>query len=198
MARPKVENHKTAEVILESAKQIFLEKGFDGASINDVADTAKINKSLIYHHFGNKENLWKAVKERIVNQALPKETVTFKHPTLREFIEAFVAFRFHLYATHPELIRLMGWQRLDSKIDALAGINIEPFVGLEDHLRNLQATGQIRADLEPSVILYLIMSLSSNAFVDNAPFLKTKTGRKQYLKVIVEGLMKILSASVIQ
>ncbi len=65
---PHTPSHKTAELILQTAKKQFLEKGYDGTSINDVANDAKINKSLIYHHFGSKQDLWKAVKSQILEQ----------------------------------------------------------------------------------------------------------------------------------
>jgi len=151
MLRSKIENHKTAETILESAQQHFLQKGFKGASINDVANEAKINKSLIYHHFRNKENLWKAVKERILERAARDglDTVVFKHPTLKEFLESVITFRFHLYAHHPELVRLVSWQRLESQGQSLAGVPNKQFAGLDKHILSLQKAGEIRTDLKP-------------------------------------------------
>jgi hypothetical protein len=35
--------------------------------------------------------------------------------------------------------------------------------------------------------------MSSNGFMDKAPFLESKKGQDQYLKIIIESLMKILS-----
>jgi AcrR family transcriptional regulator len=195
MARLKIEKHKTAEIILESALRNFMQKGFEGTSINDVADDAKINKSLIYHHFTNKENLWKAVKGRILESAIPNsaQTLDFKQTTLRDFLEVFVTFRFQLYATQPDLVRLMGWQRLESQGETLAGVTIKKFTEIDQEIISLQKAGQIRKDLKPNVISYLIMSMASNGFMDKAPFLELKKERDQYLKVIIESLNKILS-----
>src|SRR5690242_1636043 len=41
----------TKTVILNAALTVFIQKGFAGASISDIAKLAKINQSLIYHHF---------------------------------------------------------------------------------------------------------------------------------------------------
>ena len=92
MVRTTIEPHKTAILILKSAEQHFLDKGFKGTSINDVANEANINKSLIYHHFGDKENLWKAVKERILEKSIHNDLdrIDFKRPTLKEFLEIFI------------------------------------------------------------------------------------------------------------
>lgn len=195
MARPKAEHHKTAELILESAQAHFMQKGFKGTSINDVANDAKINKSLIYHHFGDKENLWKAVKERIVEKSTksPLDKIDFKRPTLKEFLDIFISFRFHLYAHHPELVRLMGWQRLEPQNESLSGVTHKTFTELDEHIIFLQKAGEIRADLKPEMIAYVIMSMASNGFMDKVSFLNTEREQNQYLKFIIESLTKILS-----
>ncbi|MGV8964381.1 MAG: TetR/AcrR family transcriptional regulator [Candidatus Saccharimonadaceae bacterium] len=195
MARVKTEHHKTAELILESAQEHFLQKGFKGTSINDVADQAKINKSLIYHHFGGKENLWKAVKERILKKSAKSclDEIDFKRPTLKEFLDAFVPFRFHLYAHHPELVRLMGWQRLESQRELLSGVTNKIFTELDEQIISLQKAGEIRDDLKPDIITYIITSTASNGFMDKADFLETKKGQDRYLKFIIESLTLILS-----
>jgi AcrR family transcriptional regulator len=44
--------------ILKAALRIFLEKGYDAASINDVVQESKFTKGGLYHHFSNKEHLF--------------------------------------------------------------------------------------------------------------------------------------------
>ena len=46
------------ENILKAALRVFLEKGYDAASINDVAQESKFTKGGLYHHFPNKEHLF--------------------------------------------------------------------------------------------------------------------------------------------
>lgn len=51
-------NKKSKKVlILETAKQIFAEKGFDGARMDEIAERAGVKKSLIYYHFEGKDQL---------------------------------------------------------------------------------------------------------------------------------------------
>ncbi|MBN1410819.1 MAG: TetR/AcrR family transcriptional regulator [Spirochaetales bacterium] len=45
------------ERIFEVATRLFAQKGFDGLSIDELAKEAKINKSMIYYYFSNKEGL---------------------------------------------------------------------------------------------------------------------------------------------
>jgi AcrR family transcriptional regulator len=44
--------------ILKAALRVFLEKGYDAASINYVVRESKFTKGGIYHHFRNKEHLF--------------------------------------------------------------------------------------------------------------------------------------------
>ncbi len=44
-------------LILETAKEIFAEKGFDGARMDEIAERAGVKKSLIYYHFEGKDHL---------------------------------------------------------------------------------------------------------------------------------------------
>ncbi len=43
--------------ILEAAARIFCEKGFDKASMGDIADAMELTKAGLYHHIGSKEEL---------------------------------------------------------------------------------------------------------------------------------------------
>jgi len=47
--------------ILEAAKKIFHEKGFEGSRMQEIADKAGINKALIHYYFRSKENLFNSV-----------------------------------------------------------------------------------------------------------------------------------------
>jgi AcrR family transcriptional regulator len=53
--------------ILDAAEKLFLEKGFQGASIDEIAELAPASKPTIYGHFSGKEALFAAVVERIIN-----------------------------------------------------------------------------------------------------------------------------------
>lgn len=63
--RPKgIKSEQTRERILDAAEQLFAERGYDGASIRDVAATANLQIHSIGYHFGPKEQLFDAVVAR--------------------------------------------------------------------------------------------------------------------------------------
>jgi TetR/AcrR family fatty acid metabolism transcriptional regulator len=47
----------TKDKILEAARELFEEKGYDSASVREIAAKAKVNVALINYHFGSKETL---------------------------------------------------------------------------------------------------------------------------------------------
>jgi AcrR family transcriptional regulator len=67
-------NQDTREAILESARQAFSERGFDGASIRQIATGAGVDPALVHHYFGAKDKLFLATMRWPLDPAevLPK------------------------------------------------------------------------------------------------------------------------------
>lgn len=65
----------TKEALLIAAKRIFAQKGYDGATVKDIADEAGVNISLVSYHYNGKENLFRACVEAYgVNRLNATET----------------------------------------------------------------------------------------------------------------------------
>jgi len=47
----------TREDILEAAAQVFRQKGFHGASMNDIAEAVNLQKASLYHHVSSKQEI---------------------------------------------------------------------------------------------------------------------------------------------
>jgi AcrR family transcriptional regulator len=66
---PKELAGEVEERILDAARRVFLERGFEGASIDEIAEVARAGKPTIYARFANKRELFTAVVTRdIVGQ----------------------------------------------------------------------------------------------------------------------------------
>ena len=48
----------TRDLLLDAAEEVFAKKGFEGASLEEIADTAGYTRGAIYKHFGGKEELF--------------------------------------------------------------------------------------------------------------------------------------------
>ena len=68
----------TEEKILESAQYVFHHKGFDGARMQEIADTAKINKGLLHYYYKSKDKLFESVFNIALKQMLGRLDVTLK------------------------------------------------------------------------------------------------------------------------
>ena len=66
----------TEEKILEAAKTIFHRKGFEGARMQEIADEAGINKSLLHYYFRTKDRLFDAVFQEYIRKGAVKEMAT--------------------------------------------------------------------------------------------------------------------------
>ena len=82
----------TEEKIFEAATAVFIEKGMAGTRMQEIADRAGINKSLLHYYFRTKERLFTAVYEVIVRQLFQKIAPMFeKKLTLENKIRLFVS-----------------------------------------------------------------------------------------------------------
>jgi len=90
------ENDKqTEEKIFEAATDVFVEKGMDGARMQDIATHAGINKALLHYYFRTKDQLFNAVFEMIARKIFKKFAPVFdENLTLEEKIRFF--FREHI------------------------------------------------------------------------------------------------------
>jgi TetR/AcrR family transcriptional regulator len=72
------ENDKqTEEKIFDAATEVFVEKGMDGARMQDIADYAGINKALLHYYYRTKDRLFEAVFEKIARKMFAKFAPVF-------------------------------------------------------------------------------------------------------------------------
>ena len=62
----------TEQIILNKAKEVFMQKGFAGARMQEIADAAGINKAMLHYYFRSKEQLFKVIVEDIMQGFLPQ------------------------------------------------------------------------------------------------------------------------------
>jgi TetR/AcrR family transcriptional regulator len=147
---------RSRERILSAALKEFAAKGFAGARVDYIARRAAINKRMLYHYFGNKEGLFKAVLRRKITERQAWAETLSGDPAES------LSFWFRAACMDRDWIRLLEWEALQSDgekvIDeqqrraATAG-------GLE-RIRQRQARGQISAEFDPCHVMLAMRSLT--------------------------------------
>ncbi|MBU3703086.1 MAG: TetR family transcriptional regulator [Ilumatobacteraceae bacterium] len=61
----------TIERIMDVARKEFLEKGYQGARMQAIADSAGINKASLHYYFDSKDKLFEAIFEEAMQKVLP-------------------------------------------------------------------------------------------------------------------------------
>jgi AcrR family transcriptional regulator len=73
---------------LDAAMRVFWEKGYEGATLADLSEAMRINRSSIWAAFGTKEDLFKQSFERYINTYQRYLREALAKPTIREVIES--------------------------------------------------------------------------------------------------------------
>jgi AcrR family transcriptional regulator len=102
------EGHTRREEILQAAKELFLEQGYDQTTIRRIADRVGISAPALYLYFKDKEALMLALCDQTFGHLLEaigelEKTVADPRERVRRFGEAYA--RFGL--THPDEYRLV-------------------------------------------------------------------------------------------
>ena len=104
---------QTRKRILDAATLEFARKGLGGARVDEIAARAKANKRMIYHYFGSKEELFKAVLEEAytgIRSAEQQLHLDEMEPV--EAISTLVRFTWNYYLQHPEFLTLVNSENL--------------------------------------------------------------------------------------
>jgi AcrR family transcriptional regulator len=82
IARVRMSGSERREQLIGVARAVFAEKGFDGTSIEEIAQRAGVSKPVVYEHFGGKEGLYAVVVDREMRNLLDRviQALTADHP----------------------------------------------------------------------------------------------------------------------
>lgn len=90
-------SRNTKQRIMEAAEDLFYDKGYDGASVDEIVKKANVNKSSIYYYFDGKEDILRSLLDnhtkyiyRIYEQKLGcKDNVSISKS---KYLEIFMSF----------------------------------------------------------------------------------------------------------
>ena len=193
--------------ILSAAKAEFARLGLAGARVDEIADKAKANKRMIYHYFGAKEDLFRAVLEDAyldIRRAEQKLNLDAVPP--REALETLVRFTWGYYLKNPEFIRLVNSANLHrghhlEGSDRLSEASRQ-YVGLvQKILERGVAEGDFRPGVDPVQLNITIAAIGyyylTNRYTGEILFERdfvTPEALNERLRFNIETVLRIVSA----
>jgi len=147
---------RSRERILGAALKEFAAKGFAGARVDAIARQARINKRMLYHYFGDKEELFKAVLRRKISQRQAWSETLSGHP------EETLPFWFEAACKDADWVRLFQWEALEGNWRKVIDENqrLENVAHGLGRIRQRQERGQIAPDLDPRHVMLTMRSLT--------------------------------------
>ena len=88
--------------LIEVGRTVFAKRGFEAASLEEIADRAKVSRPVLYEHFGGKEGLYAVVIDREMEYLVRRIAESIASGSPRERVEA-AALAFLTYVKdHPD------------------------------------------------------------------------------------------------
>ncbi len=103
----------TRERIVAEARSLFAEKGYDGATIAEIAKRAGVAEGTIYRHFDDKMALLMACVEPVVEEAFEEwlEDVV-KERDLRSLVRKILEYHLRIYEKHRDMLNILFTESL--------------------------------------------------------------------------------------
>jgi len=92
----------TEDIIVNAAKTVFIEKGLDGARMQEIADEAGINKALLHYYFRTKNKLFEKIFSIVFKDVFSTlEKAVNEEIEFEQFIETFIKHYISLLKSKP-------------------------------------------------------------------------------------------------
>jgi AcrR family transcriptional regulator len=140
--------------ILDAAEALFARKGYDATTIKAIGAASGLNPALLYYYFAGKEELYKAVLQRMVGQILAQGGALLDG-TLppAEAIRRLLTMQGEWLLKQPNLPRLLVRELLDHDArhaqEVILQMAAGPFQRLCRVIEQGQKSGAFRTDVEP-------------------------------------------------
>ena len=191
----------TEEGILEAARQTFARVGFHGARMQEIADSAGINKAMLHYYFRSKEALFERVFHEAFADFLPKLHLMYAgSQSVMEKLDWYVGEHLQLLLKNPQLpIFILTEVHQDPerffKIFLGNMPSPPPFMHFIQQMENEMEAGIIRR-MDPRDLWFSVMGMVVFPFVARPMLQRVTATEEQHYQHLLENrkesIMRIL------
>jgi TetR/AcrR family transcriptional regulator len=147
---------RTRERILSAAFREFAANGFHGARVDLIARRAQINKRMLYHYFGDKENLFKAVLRHKIAGRRASGAALSNDPAER------LPFWFLSLCKDADWVKLLEWEALQNHSGKVIDEDERRAASQHwlDRLRERQKRGELSEEFDVRHLALTMQSLT--------------------------------------
>jgi AcrR family transcriptional regulator len=183
--------------ILVEATRLMAARGFDGTSLQAVADAVGVRKPSVLYHFPSKEELRKAVLDQLLsrwNDILPKLLKASTLTGLAKF-DGVMRELMSFFADDPDRARLLVRELLDRPKAMKASLEdyVQPWVEVvAEYIAKGQESGQIRAGVDPEAYVMHVVSMSLSVLATSECMSALLPGtRAQHMRRAIDELVRM-------
>jgi AcrR family transcriptional regulator len=93
---------------LEAARKVFFQKGLNGATTQEIANEAGVNKALLHYYFRTKESLYLTIFASVIKTKIPPIAgILISRQPMAETVRRFVAAYFELLSSNLDLVNFL-------------------------------------------------------------------------------------------
>jgi len=147
--------------IVDAAISVFARSGFHSARVSEIAAEAGIAYGLVYHYFKNKEEILNTIfEERWTGLLAAVENIADSPGSTEEKLVGITSMILGAYRVNPEWVKVfvLEIQRSSrfSQPDQMRSVG-RLFGAIARVLRDGQAKGEVRGDLDPEIACYIVV-----------------------------------------
>jgi TetR/AcrR family transcriptional regulator len=147
---------RTRERILRAARREFVAKGFAGARVDAIARAASVNKRMLYHYFGDKEALYRAILHESIATNL--DLVAAAPPDPADLLP----FLLERVSRRVDGVRMLQWEALSlgDRKPIAEEERRKAWVEATERIRDAQRAGLVHRDLDAEFLVLTLMALT--------------------------------------
>ena len=184
--RARMSGSERRHQLINVARSLFAERGYEGTSIEEVAQRAGVSKPVVYEHFGGKEGLYAVVVDREMTALLDGVTSSLTNNRYRARVEAVVLALLTYVEERTDGFRIMT---RDSPAASTSGTYSSLFNDAVTQVASILAGDFARRGLDPDLAPLYAQALVGSVSMTAQWWLDAREPKKEVVAAHLVNLM---------